>query len=104
MVVVASQKTRKRRRKVKSPFSLFKLNNRPFSNSEKNQNGTVFCYILSNFRICAIHIEALTLLDRTARIKMYKNNARSSLFCRIAKRSIHWLPWHLCAFHAIAVY
>ena len=26
--------------------------------------------------------------DRTSRIKLYKNNARSRLFCRIAKRSI----------------
>ena len=66
--------------------------NRPFSYSEKNQNRTidrtVFCYILSNFRICTILIEALTPLDRTSCIEMYKNNARSSLFCRIAKRSI----------------
>ena len=68
---------------------------RPFSYSEKNQNRTVFCYILSNFRICTIPIEALTPLDRTSCIKMYnKNNARSCLFCRIAKRSIlvHDLP------------
>ena len=35
-----------------------------------------------------IKIEALTPLDRTSCIKMYKNNARSRLFCRIAKRSI----------------
>ena len=35
-----------------------------------------------------IVIEALTPLDRTSCIKMYKNNARSRLFCRIAKRSI----------------
>ena len=35
-----------------------------------------------------IVIEALTPLDRTSRIKLYKNNARSRLFCRIAKRSI----------------
>ena len=33
-------------------------------------------------------MEALTPLDRTSLIKMYKNNARSRLFCRIAKRSI----------------
>ena len=62
--------------------------NRPFSYSEKNQNRTVFCYILSNFRMCTIVKEALTQLDRTSCMKMYKNNARSSLFCRIAKRSI----------------
>ena len=55
---------------------------------EKDQNRTVFCYILSNFRICTILMEALTPLDRTSCIKMYKNNARSSLFCRKAKRSI----------------
>ena len=33
-------------------------------------------------------MEALTPLDRTLRIKMYKNNAQSRLFLRIAKRSI----------------
>ena len=38
--------------------------------------------------MCTIVIEALTPLDRISRIKMYKNNARSRLFCRIAKRSI----------------
>ena len=35
-----------------------------------------------------IAIEALTPLYRTSRIKLYKNIARSRLFCRIAKRSI----------------
>ena len=34
-------------------------------------------------------IEALTPLDRMLRVKMYKNNARSRLFCRIAKSSIY---------------
>ena len=38
--------------------------------------------------MCTIVIEALTPLDRTLRIKMYKNNTRSRLFFRIAKRSI----------------
>ena len=38
--------------------------------------------------MCTIAIEALTSLNRTSRIKMYKNIARSRLFCRIAKRSI----------------
>ena len=38
--------------------------------------------------MCTIPVEALTPLDRTSRIKMYKNIARSRLFCRIAKRSI----------------
>ena len=38
--------------------------------------------------MCTIVIEALTPLDRISCIKMYKNNARSRLFCRIAKRSI----------------
>ena len=33
-------------------------------------------------------LEALTPLDRISCIKMYKNNARSRLFCSIAKRSI----------------
>ena len=62
----------------------------------------VFCYILSNFRICTILIEALTPLDRTSGIKMYKNNARSSLICRIAKRSIKRRVDH-SKFHAIHV-
>ena len=34
-----------------------------------------------------MRIEALTLLDRTTRIRMCKNGARSRLFSRIAKRS-----------------
>ena len=57
-----------------------------FSYSEKSQNRTIFCYILWHFRICTMVIEALTPLYRTSRIKMYKNNARSRLFFRIAKR------------------
>ena len=55
---------------------------------KKNLNRTTFVYIFKNFRICTIAIEALTPLERTSRIKMYKNIARSRLFCRIAKRSI----------------
>ena len=43
--------------------------------------------------MCTIVIEALTPLDRTSCIKMYKNNARSRLFCRIAKRSIKIGDW-----------
>ena len=46
--------------------------NRPFGYSEKNQNGTVFCCILSNFRMCTILIEAPTPFDRTSRIKCIK--------------------------------
>ena len=38
--------------------------------------------------MCTMVIEAPTPFDRTLRIKMYKNIARSRLFCRIAKRSI----------------
>ena len=38
--------------------------------------------------MCTIVIEALTPLNRTSCIKMYKNNARSRLFGRIAKKSI----------------
>ena len=37
-------------------------------------------------------IEALTPLDRTSRIKMYKNNARSSLFCR---KTFRWKAEYL---------
>ena len=40
-------------------------------------------------------IERLTPLDRTPCIKMYKNNAQSRLFWKIAKRSI---KIHLVAF------
>ena len=54
----------------------------------KNLNRTTFVYILKNFRMCTIAIEALTSLHRTSRIKMYKNIARSRLFCKIARRSI----------------
>ena len=38
--------------------------------------------------MCTIAIEALTPLYRTSCIKLYKNIARSRLFCRIAKKSI----------------
>ena len=38
--------------------------------------------------MCIMMIEPPMLLDRTSRIKLYKYNARSRLFCRIAKRSI----------------
>ena len=41
--------------------------------------------------MCIIVIEPLTPLDRTSRMKLYKNNARSRLFCRIAERSIETL-------------
>ena len=37
-------------------------------------------------------------LDRTSCIKLYKNNARSRLFCRIATRSIAGLLQELIAF------
>ena len=35
-----------------------------------------------------IAIGVLTPFNQTLRLKMYKNKARSRLFCRIAKRSI----------------
>ena len=35
--------------------------------------------------MCTIAMEALTPLDRTSRMTMYRNDARSRLFCRIAK-------------------
>ena len=58
---------------------------RPFSYSETNENRMTFCYILWNFRMCTIVIEALTLFDRASRIQnVQKNNARSRLFCKIA--------------------
>ena len=55
---------------------------------KKNVNRTIFHHNLSNFRICTMVIEAPAPFNRTLRIKMYKNIARSRLFCRIAKRSI----------------
>ena len=55
---------------------------------KKNVDRTIFHHILWNFRMCTILIEGLTPLNRTSCTKMYKNNARSRLFCRIAKRSI----------------
>ena len=54
---------------------------------EKNQNRTIFLYILKNFRMQTIGIEALTPLDRASGIEVYKNNARSRLFRRIARSS-----------------
>ena len=62
--------------------------NRPLAILKKSLNQTTFAYILKNFRMCTIAVEALTPLDRTSSIKMYKNIARSRLFCRIAKRPI----------------
>ena len=65
---------------------------RPFSYSGKNQNRTIFATFCQIFSLRADFTcggeEALTPLDRNVVYKMYKNNARSSLFfCRIAKRS-----------------
>ena len=54
--------------------------NRSFSYSDENQNGTKFCYILYNCRMCTIVIEALKPLDRASCINMYKNNAQYRLF------------------------
>ena len=45
---------------------------------KKNLNRTTFVYILKYFRMCTIEIEALTPLDRTSRIKMYKNQAKET--------------------------
>ena len=64
--------------------------NRPFSDSEKESQSNEVCLHFEEFS--SVHntgrVEALTPLGRTSRIKMYKNIARSRLFCRIAKRSI----------------
>ena len=46
--------------------------NRPFIYSEEAVNRTKFCYVLKNFLMCTIVIEALTPLDRASCIKMYK--------------------------------
>ena len=54
----------------------------------KNQNRTMLRCNFKNFRMCIIVIEPLTPLDRASCINLYKNNARSRLFCRMAKRSI----------------
>ena len=45
--------------------------------------------------MCIIGIESLTPLDRSSRIKLHKNNARSRLFCRIAKKSIEVRAFYL---------
>ena len=55
--------------------------------------------------MCIIAIEPLRPLDRTSRIKLYKNNARSRLFCRIAERFIVMFGSKLCPkFNFIAVF
>ena len=69
-------------------ISRYNKRNRPFCYFERNQNRTVSGYILKDIRMCTIVLEALTPLNRTSHIKVYENNARSTLFCRIAKRSI----------------
>ena len=46
--------------------------------------------------MCTIAIEAVTPLYRTSRINLYKNIARSRLFCRIAKRSIIYSRTYIC--------
>ena len=68
-------------------FGFMLLPNRPSSCSEKNQNRTIFRYILQSFWMCTTVIEAVNPHDQTSPMKMYKNSARSRLFCRIAKRS-----------------
>ena len=55
---------------------------------KKNVDRTIFNHIWWNFLMCTIPIEDQTTLNRSSCSKMYKNNARSRLFCRIAKRSI----------------
>ena len=68
-----------------------RYHNRPFSYSEKNQEESEsndILLILKNFRMCTIVIEALTPINRTSRMNIYKNSARSRLFCIIAKRSM----------------
>ena len=47
---------------------------------KKSLDPTTFVDILKNFLMCTMAIEALTPLDRTWRINMYKNIARSRLF------------------------
>ena len=54
--------------------------NTPFCYCRRSRNRTTFCFILKDFRMCTIVIEALTPLDRASCIKMYKSNARSWLF------------------------
>ena len=61
---------------------------------KKNLDRAIFHYILQNFRMCTIHKEALTPLNRASRIKMYENNARSRLFCRIAKTTPN-MAWRI---------
>ena len=67
---------------------MFGNENKPFSYSEEECGSNDVSLQVVEFRIFTIAIEALTPLFRTSHIKLYKNIARSRLFCRIAKRSI----------------
>ena len=62
----------------------------------KNLNRTMLGYNLKNFRMCIMVAEPLTPLDRNSRIKLYKNNARPRLFCKIAKRPINHKHIFVC--------
>ena len=55
---------------------------------KKNLNQRIFLYILKNFRMCAIIMEALTPPNRNFRTKWFKDITRSRLVCRTAKGSI----------------
>ena len=65
------------------------MHNRPFSYSE-NERGSndISLQFVEVSNVYKIAMEALTPLYRTSSTKLYKNIARSRLFCRIAKRSI----------------
>ena len=62
--------------------------NRFFSYSEKNSESNDILLRSAEFSNVHNCIEALTPLDRTLSIQLYKNKNRSRLFGRKAKRSI----------------
>ena len=78
--------------------------NRSFSYSEKESqsNDTLLHFVeFSNVHNRDISSNATR---STSRIKMYKNNARSRLFCRIAERSINFLLQSSSCFAALHVF
>ena len=79
--------------------SLYRNKSQPFCYSQKNQNGTIYCNILLNFRIRTIMMDPLTPQDGTWCTKIYEDDARARIFCRIARRSIAHSIWSLFTCH-----
>ena len=58
-----------------------------YSRKESELNDVVM-HLLKKFLMCITVIEYLMPLNQTARIKMYRSNTQSRLFCGIAKSAI----------------